>query len=93
VNDAWRWRLRDAIDRTGRTDRDVARGAGLAPETLSRLLNDDRSKPWLVTVVRLARELGVTVGWLLGEQEFRIGAREREELRNAAHVILRLTGE
>jgi transcriptional regulator with XRE-family HTH domain len=93
VNDAWRWRLRDAIDRTGRTDRDVARGAGLAPATLSRLLNDDRSKPWLLTLVRLASELGVTVGWLLNEPEFRIGEREREQLRDAVHVILRLTGE
>lgn len=91
MNDAWRWRLRDAVTATGRTDADVARGAGIRPETLSRILNDDRSKPWFETLVRLARETGVTVGWLLNEQGFRVGAREREQLRRAANVILDLT--
>jgi hypothetical protein len=38
MDDAWRWRLRDAIDAIRRGCR--KRGAGVAPETLSRLLND-----------------------------------------------------
>ena len=93
MSDAWRWRLRDAIIATGRKHADVAKGAGITPETLSRLLNDDRSTPWLKTVVRIAREVGVTVGWLLNEREFRIGAEERERLRQAARSILDLTGD
>ena len=93
MNDAWRWRLRDAINASGRTHADVARGAGVAPETLSRLLNDESSKPWLMTVVRIARELGITVGWLLNEREFRIGEAARAELRHAARRILELTDD
>jgi hypothetical protein len=42
--------------------------------------------------VRIAREVGVSVGWLLNEPEFRIGKRERKQLREAARVILKLTG-
>lgn len=91
MNDAWRWRLRDAIDQSGRTHAAVAEAAGIAPETLSRLLNNDHSRPWLYTVVRIPHEVGVSVGWLLGEEAFRIGPTEREELRHAAEVILNLT--
>lgn len=93
VNAAWRSRLRDAIRRTGRKHSDVAWGAGVTPVTLSRILNDERCMPYFATVCRIAREIGVTVGWLLVEEEFRIGEVERKELRDAAHVILRLTGE
>ena len=93
MNDAWRWRLLDAITATGRTHTDVATAAGIEPETLSRLLNREKSKPRLQTLVRIAREVGVSVGWLLNEPEFRIGKREREQLREAARVILKLTGE
>jgi transcriptional regulator with XRE-family HTH domain len=91
MNDAWRWRLRDAIDQTGRTHTAVAEAAGIAPETLSRILNHEHSRPWLHTIVRLAREAGVTVGWVLGEQGFEVGPSERDELRHAAQLILDLT--
>lgn len=91
MNDAWRWRLRDAIDQTGRTHTAVAEAAGIAPETLSRILNHGHSRPWLHTIVRLAREVGVTVGWVLGEQGFEVGPTERDELRHAAQLLLDLT--
>ena len=65
----------------------------MTPVTLSRILNDEAAMPFLSTIVRVAHEVGVTVGWLLDEREFLIGAEEREELRRAANVILRLTDE
>lgn len=91
MNDVWRGRLREAIKRSGRKHSDVAWSACITPVSLSKILN--RSTPKLQTIIRLAATLGVTVGWLLNEQEFRIGERERTQLRNAGHVILRLTGE
>jgi len=92
MNDAWRERLREAIKRTGRKHSDIAWGAGVTPVTLSHILNSD-AVPYFGTVVSIAHEIGVTVGWLLNEEEFRVGERERQQLRNAAHVILRLTAE
>jgi transcriptional regulator with XRE-family HTH domain len=90
MNDAWRWRLREAINRTGRKRSDVAWSAGIAPVTLSRVPNGVAKEPSLSTVVSIAHEVGITVGWLLNEPEFRVGERARNQLRNAAHVILRL---
>jgi transcriptional regulator with XRE-family HTH domain len=93
VDDAWRLRLREAIKRSGRKHSDVAWGAGVTQETLSRILNRRHQTPHLQTVARIAHQVGVTVGWLLEEREFRIGTEEREQLRRAANVILDLTGE
>jgi hypothetical protein len=39
MNDAWRQRLREAVKRSGRKHSDIAWGAGVTPETLSRVLN------------------------------------------------------
>jgi len=93
MNDAWRGRLRQAIDRSRRKHSDVAFGAEVSPETLSRILNRHNALPRLETIVRIAHEAGVTVGWLLEEPEFRIGAAEREQLQDAARVIFDLTDE
>lgn len=90
---AVRQRLRDAIKRTGRTQGDLALSAGIAPETLSRVLSGRHEAPRLETVAYIAQAVGVSVGWLLGEEEFRIGASERAELRRAAHLILNLIAE
>jgi transcriptional regulator with XRE-family HTH domain len=91
INDAWRQRLREAVKRSGRKHSDIAWAAGITPETLSRILNKRHGAPHLQTVTRIAHEIGVTVGWLLDEREFRIGASEREQLRQAAQVTLDLT--
>ena len=93
MDDAWCGRLREAIERTGRKHSDIAWSAGVAPETLSRILTGEHARPRLETITRIAHEAGVTVGWLLGEREFRIGAMERDELQRAAKVILDLTGD
>jgi transcriptional regulator with XRE-family HTH domain len=96
VNDAWRARLREAIDRTNKKHSYIAECAGIAPVTLSRILTGVCAEPRFAAVVRLAHEAGVTVGWLLNEDaEGGIYIREldRAELRNAAHFILRLTGK
>lgn len=45
------------------------------------------------TIVRLAREVGVAVGWVLGEQGFEVGPTERDELRHVAQLILDITAD
>ena len=92
MTDVWRTRLRQAIDRTNWKHSYVAECAGITPVTLSRILTGVSAEPHLTSIVRLAHVAGVTVGWLLDEEGLQIGERERTQLRNAAHVILRLTG-
>jgi transcriptional regulator with XRE-family HTH domain len=91
IGDSWRSRLREALDASGRAYGDIARGAGIDAGTLSALLNQRGPIPSLVTLVRLARELNITIGWLLGEKQLHVGKREREDLRRAARLILDLT--
>jgi transcriptional regulator with XRE-family HTH domain len=93
MDDAWRARLREAIKHADRKHSDVAWGAGITPVTLSRVLTGATAAPDFDTVVRIAHEVGVSVGWLLNEREFRLGPIKREQLRWAARVILDLTGE
>ena len=93
MKDAWRERLREAIERTNLKHSYIAECAGITPVTLSRILTGMSVEPRVTSIVRLAHAAGVTVGWLFNEEEFRIGQRERTQLRNAAHVILRLTGD
>jgi transcriptional regulator with XRE-family HTH domain len=95
VTDLWRIRLREAIDRTNRKHSYIATSAGITPVTLSRILTGESAEPRFTSVVRLAQEAGVTVGWLLdedGEGGIHVKKRDRAELRNAAYFILRLTG-
>jgi len=93
MNDAWRERLREAIRRSGRKQSDIAQIAGVTDVTLSRILNAVDAKPAFDTVVRIAFATGVTVGWLLNEEELPFGPWEREQIRHAAKVILALTGQ
>jgi transcriptional regulator with XRE-family HTH domain len=96
VNDAWRRRLRDAIDRTNKKHSYIAECADIAPVTLSRILTGVCAEPRFTSVVRLAHEAGVTVGWLLNEDAeggIHVRERDRVELRNVAYFIIRLTGK
>src|SRR5438309_8473106 len=72
----WRARLRQAIDATDKGDKAIAAEAGIAAETLSRLLRSDQ-EPGLETMRRLASATGVSVGWLLGEEPFSRADDER----------------
>ena len=91
---AWRSRLREAIDRTNKKHSYIAICAGITPVTLSRILTGESAEPRFTSVVRLAHEAGVTVGWLLDEESgVHVSDHERAQLRTAAHVILRVTSE
>ena len=90
----WRERLRLAVQRSGLKHAEVARRAQIAPETLSRVLNDRHARPQFETVARIASAANVRVGWLVGEQvrgvEF--SARDRETIRAAGVILLDAMG-
>jgi len=85
----WRDRLRLAVERSHATHAAIARQAQIAPETLSRILNDAHAHPQFETVVRIAGAANVRVGWLLDEpvRGIELTDRERATIR-AAGVIL-----
>lgn len=84
----WRARLREAIDRADLKYSVIARRSGISPTTLSRILNA-REHPRFETVVNLAHTLDETVGWLVGEDAYRLTHADREKLIEAAALILR----
>lgn len=85
----WRDRLRLVIEQDGRKQAAIAWHAGVAPETLSRILNG--AHPRLETVARVAHACGTTVGWLLREHGYSLSAQQRRQLRDAAAVIVEAT--
>ena len=76
----WRGRLRLAIEQDGRKQATIAWDAGIAPETLSRILNG--AHPHLETAARIAHACGVTVGWLLEERGYALTDAQRRTLRS-----------
>lgn len=86
----WRDRLRIAIKRDGRKQAAIAWQAGIAPETLSRILTGRNARPQLETVARIAHACNATVGWLLDER-YGFTDEERRKLRMAAAIIERAT--
>lgn len=88
----WRARLRLAIERSGRKHSAVAHAAGIAPETLSRILNGKNKSPSFDTILRLANVLDVRVGWILDERirGVELSSDEQDVLRSAAPILLRL---
>jgi SOS-response transcriptional repressor LexA len=83
----WRTRLRAAIERSGKKHSAVARDAGIAPETLSRILNAVHAQPSFDTVVRIARAVNENVGWLLDERGFSLSVEEQRELRRVVRFL------
>jgi transcriptional regulator with XRE-family HTH domain len=86
----WQRRLREAVLRSGEKQSLIAYDAHVAPETLSRLLNDPKQRPRLDTIERVAHAVGVSVGWLLGEDQYRLTAAEQEQLWKAAELIMKV---
>ena len=89
---SWRNRLRHAVKASGLRHSVVARRAGIAPETLCRVLNSGHVHPQFSTVVRIARAARVSVGWLLNERGYTFTDDQVQHLREAAAVIESATG-
>jgi SOS-response transcriptional repressor LexA len=83
----WRERLRAAIERSGRKHSAIARDAGVAPETLSRILTAAHLRPNFDTVVRIAHAVNENVGWLLDERGFALSADEQKQLRKVVRFL------
>jgi DNA-binding phage protein len=67
-----RERLRQAVKNraaiTWTKESAIARDAGIAPETLSRVLNEQHGRPSFDTIVRIAHAAKENVGYLIGER-------------------------
>ncbi|HEV2718601.1 MAG TPA: S24 family peptidase [Thermoanaerobaculia bacterium] len=73
-------RLRAAVAASGRKHEAIAADAGIAPKTLSRILNGASPKPGFETVVAILHAAGETVGAFLGERGFRLSAAQQKTL-------------
>jgi len=83
----WRERLRVAVERSGRKHSAIAREAGVAPETLSRILTATHHRPNFETIVRIAGAVNENVGWLLEERGFALSSDEQKQLRKAVRFL------
>jgi SOS-response transcriptional repressor LexA len=83
----WRERLRAAVERSGRKHSAIARDAGVAPETLSRILTATHHRPTFDTIVRIARAVNENVGWLLDERGFTLSGDEQKQLRKVVRFL------
>src|ERR1051325_2323517 len=68
----WVDRLKQAVEATGKQGA-VAQAAGVDPSALSDILRRETTDPKLQTLIKVCRECGVTVGWVLGEVGFELG--------------------
>jgi SOS-response transcriptional repressor LexA len=83
----WRERLRTAVERSGKKQSVIARDAGVAPETLSRILTAANHRPTFDTIVRIMRAMNENVGWLLDERGFALSSDEQKQLRKVVRFL------
>ena len=83
----WRDRLREAIGRSGRKHSAIAHEAGVAPETLSRILSSTHQNPSFDTIVRIAHAVNENVGWLLDERGFSLSTDEQKQLQKVVRFL------
>ncbi len=68
IDDGWRVRAKELMAAQSVMQRDLAVTIGVSRSTLNQWLNG-RSEPNLFHIVVFARQLGVTVDWLLTGRE------------------------
>lgn len=83
----WRDRLRVAIEKSGKKQSAIAADAGITPTTLSRILTAAHARPTLDTIVRIARALDESVGWILDEPSFYLSADDQRKLHDAVRIL------
>ena len=84
---SWRKRLRTAVLASRRKHSAIAADAGIAPETLSRILNAAGAKPAFETVVKIAHAVNESVGWLLDERGFALSSEQEKKLGEAVDFL------
>ena len=92
MREDWPKRLRQAVDETNKKHSYIAEQAGMAPATLSRVLNDRIANPGFELVVAVAQQTRRSVAWIIGEADSQLLAYERSTLLDAAEIILKSEG-
>jgi SOS-response transcriptional repressor LexA len=80
-------RLRAVVSGSGRKQSAIAADAGIAPETLSRILNGVIAEPGIETFAAIVHASGETVGALLGERGFALTTPQQKALREAVAFL------
>jgi SOS-response transcriptional repressor LexA/DNA-binding Xre family transcriptional regulator len=80
-------RLRELIDQRRLTQSRVAELAGLPNETVNRIVKGTTKNPGVYTMLKIARALDVTLGFLVGEKGFEFSPERRAELRRVVTVM------
>jgi transcriptional regulator with XRE-family HTH domain len=80
-------RLRELFEQRRLTQSRVAELAGLPSETVNRIVNGTTQNPGVYTMLKIARALDVTLGFLVGEKGFEFSPARRAELRRIVTVI------
>jgi transcriptional regulator with XRE-family HTH domain len=63
MTEPWRTRLLEAIDASGRSDRDISRAAKLGQNAVNELRNTAK-QPSVEKVIKIAEEVGVSLSYL-----------------------------
>lgn len=80
LTDDWRERLRQVVDGSPYKHSALAREAGIAPETLSRILTGRHQRPAFDAVVMVAHAAGGRVGWILREPGYVLSMDQHSRL-------------
>jgi len=75
------------VKSSGRKQSTIAEDAGIAPETLSRVLNAVHVSPELETVAAIAHAIDENVGWLLDERGFTLSAEQQARLAEVVSFL------
>jgi transcriptional regulator with XRE-family HTH domain len=80
-------RLTAVVNASGRKHSAIAADAGIAPETLSRILGGKSPEPGFATVVAILHASGETVGAFLGERGFSLTAAQLKTVAESLTVL------
>lgn len=83
----WQERLWRTAKRSGLTQDEIAKRAGISAESLSRIMTGGTRSPRIDTLAVVAHVLGTSVGWLLEEEGYSLSS---EELQNFRVIAMRL---
>lgn len=71
-------KFREIVKKSGKQQKEIAEKIGVAPSTISKLLNED-TEPSAYVLVQIAKCFNVSVDWLLGISE----SKQVKEIRKA----------